>query len=105
MILVHLKDNQGSIKMAHFRKMNFSHFHLRILRIRRTARTHRQRKLPFQMLDHNGRIKHKVDLDHLHLGLDNHSQTIGEITHLDLDLGRRTHKIDFPRSSRKLLQV
>jgi len=85
--------------------MNFSHFLLRILRIRRIARTHRQRKLLFQTLDHNGRIKHRVDLDHLHLGLDSHSQTTGEITHLDLDLEIRTRKIDFPRSSRKLLQV
>ncbi len=104
-ILVHLRDNQGSIKTVRFRKMNFSHFLLRILRIRRIARTHRQRKLSFQMLDHNGRIKHKVDPDHLHLGLDSHNQTIGEITHLHPDREKQTRKIDFPRSSRKLSQA
>ena len=57
------------------------------------------------MLDHNGRIKHRVDLDHLRLGLDSRSQTIGEITHLDPDREKQTRKIDFPRSSRKRLQV
>jgi hypothetical protein len=82
--------------------MNFSHFHLRILRICRIVRTHRQRKQLFQTVDHNGRIKHKVDLDHLHLGLDNRSQTIEEIMHLDIDLEKQTRKIDFLLSSRKL---
>ncbi len=82
--------------------MNFLHFHLRILRIRRIARTHRQRKQPFQTLDRNDRIKHKADVDHLHLG---RSQTIEEITHLDLDPEKQTRKIDFPHSSRKLLQA
>ena len=85
--------------------MNSSHFLLRILRIRRTARMHRQRKLPFQTLDHNGRIKHKVDLDHLHLGLDSRNRTTEEIMHLDPDQEEQTRKIDFLRSSRKRSQV
>ncbi len=66
---------------------------------------YRQRKQPFQTLDHNGRIKHKADLDHLHLGLDNRSQTIEEITHLDLDPEKQTRKIDFLHSNRKLSQA
>ncbi len=57
------------------------------------------------MLDHKDRIKHKADPDNLHLGLDSHSQTIGEITHLDLDREKQTRKIDFPHSSRKFSQV
>jgi len=57
------------------------------------------------MLDHSDHIRHRVDLDHLHLGLDNHSQTKGEITHLDLDLEIQTRKIDFPHSSHKPTQV
>ena len=66
---------------------------------------HRQRKLPFQTLDHNGRIKHRVDLDHPHLGLDSRSQMIGEITHLDPGQETQTRKIDFPHSSRKFSQA
>ncbi len=105
MILDILKGNQDSIKIAHFHKMNFSHFHLRILKICRTARMHRSRKQPFQMLDHNGHIKHKVDLDHLHPGLDNRSQMTEEIMLLDLDWEKQTRKIDFLHSNRKPSQV
>ncbi len=107
MILDLLKDNQGSIKIAHFRKMNFSHFHLWIIRIRRIARTHRLHKQHFQILDLNGHIKLRVDLDHLHLDLDNLSQiqAIGEIRHSDLDLEKQIRKIDFLHSSHKPSQV
>ena len=56
-------------------------------------------------LDHNDHIRPRVDLDHLHLGLDSRSQTTGEITHLDPGLETQTRKIDFPHSSRKLSQA
>ncbi len=107
MILDLLKDNQDSIKIAHFRKMNVSHFHLRILRICGTAWTHCPRKQSFQTLDRNGHIRHKVDPDHLHLGLDNHSQIqmIEEGMLIDLDQGKQTRKINFLHSSRKLSQA
>jgi hypothetical protein len=102
-----LRDNQGSIKIAHFRKMSFSPFQLRILRIRRIARTHCLCKQHIQTVDHNDHIRHKVDPDHPHPELDNLSQTqmIGEITFLDLDQEKRICKINFLRSSHKPSQV
>jgi hypothetical protein len=107
MILDLLRDNQGSIKIAHFRKMSFSLFQLQILRIRRITRTHHLRKQHFQTVDHKDHIKQQVDLDHPHLDLDNLSQTqmTEEIMRLDLDQEKRTRKIDFLHSNRKPSQV
>jgi hypothetical protein len=107
MILDLLRDNQGLIKIAHFRKMSFSLFQLQILRIRRIAQMHCLRKQHFQTVDHRDRIKQQVDLDHLHLDLDslNETQMTGEIMHLDLGQEKRTRKIDFLHSSHKPSQV